>query len=79
MSVRCADGVVVLEGDCQVDEAEQLLEFLLANPSAEVDWSDCGQLHTALIQVLLAVRPKMRGSPEVEFLNRWIAPIFNYQ
>ena len=26
MSVRLADGVIVLEGDCPVDEAEALLE-----------------------------------------------------
>jgi hypothetical protein len=31
MSVRLADGVIVLEGDCPVDEAEALLDLLLAN------------------------------------------------
>jgi hypothetical protein len=78
MSVRCADGIITLEGECQVDEAEQLLEFLLANPGAAVDWSGCRQLHTALVQVLLAVRPEMRGFPEAEFLSRWVAPIMNH-
>jgi hypothetical protein len=75
MSVRLAGEVVVLEGDCPVDEAESLLELLLANPGASVDWSACGQLHTAVVQVLLAVRPPMEGEPGNPFLRRWIAPI----
>ena len=74
MSVRLAGGVIVLEGDCPVDEAESLLELLLANPGASVDWSACGQLHTAVVQVLLAVRPPMEGGPGNPFLRRWIAP-----
>ena len=75
MTVRLADGVVVLEGDCPVDEAEVLLELLLANPDAPVDWTACGQLHTAVIQVLLTARPAVRGDPECPFLRRWIAPL----
>jgi len=75
MSVRFEDGVIILEGDCQVDEAEQLLELLLAEPAAAVDWSGCVQLHTALLQVLLAIRPVVVGSPESQFFRRWIAPL----
>jgi hypothetical protein len=63
MSVRVADGVIILEGACPVDEAESLLELLLANPGAPVDWSACGHLHTAVVQVLLAARPAMEGEP----------------
>ncbi|WP_158045319.1 hypothetical protein [Skermanella pratensis] len=77
MSVRVAGGIIVLEGDCQVDEAEPLLEFLLANPGAGVDWSGCTHLHTALLQVLVAIRPKMLGSPDSEFLQKWILQTLN--
>ncbi|EWY38675.1 hypothetical protein N825_12750 [Skermanella stibiiresistens SB22] len=75
MTVRRLDGVVILEGDCPVDEAEPLLDALLAMPGAAVDWSGCVQLHTSLVQVLLAVRPVTRGVPEGDFLKKWIAPI----
>ena len=74
MSVRLADGVIVLEGDCPVDEAEGLLDLLLANPNAPVDWTGCGQLHTSVIQVLIAARRSMRGEPGNTFLRRWIVP-----
>jgi hypothetical protein len=72
MSVRLADGVIVLEGDCPVDEAEALLELLLANPDAPVDWTDCNQLHTSVIQVLIVARRPMKGEPGSTFLRRWI-------
>jgi hypothetical protein len=78
MSVRLDSGIIILEGDCPVDEAESLLELLLANPGASVDWSACGQLHTAVVQVLLAARPPMEGEPGTPFLRRWIAPIVNH-
>lgn len=74
MSVRLADGVIVLEGDCPVDEAEALLDLLLANPNAPVDWTACDQLHTSVIQVLLAAGRSIRGEPENTFIRRWIVP-----
>ncbi|UEM23702.1 hypothetical protein JL100_013490 [Skermanella mucosa] len=77
MSVRLADGIIILEGECQVDEAEPLLELLLADPGAAVDWSGCTHLHTSLVQVLLALRPGMAGSPGSEFLRKWILPTLN--
>jgi hypothetical protein len=72
MSVRLADGVIVLEGDCPVDEAEALLDLLLANPNAPVDWTGCNQLHTSVIQVLIVARRSMKGEPGNTFLRRWI-------
>jgi hypothetical protein len=74
MSVRLADGVIVLEGDCPVDEAEALLDLLLANPNVPVDWTDCHQLHTSIVQVLIVARRSIRGEPGDVFLRRWIAP-----
>jgi hypothetical protein len=79
MSVRVTGGVIILEGACPVDEAEPLLELLLANPGAPVDWSACGHLHTAVVQVLLAARPPMEGEPAPPFLRRWIAPAIHHK
>ena len=78
MTVRLAGEVIILEGDCPVDEAEPLLELLSANPGASVDWSACGELHTSLVQVLLAIRPPMKGDPENPFLRRWIAAFMHH-
>jgi hypothetical protein len=76
MTVRTAgDGTIVLEGRCPVDDAEDLLRLLLLDPSSAVDWRTCDDAHTAVIQVLLAARPKVLGPPRAMLLSKWIEPI----
>ena len=67
MSVRRHEnGTIVLEGDCPVEDAETLLQMLQATPGVPLDWTQCSQLHTAVLQVILAARPgvdrALRGS-----------------
>ena len=58
-----------------IEDAEPLLELLLATPAAPLDWTQCDHLHTAVLQVILAARPAfwasaaMRGSG-----NGWKPP-----
>jgi hypothetical protein len=55
MSVRRDDrGAIVLEGVCPVEDAEPLLRLLLGTPGAALDWTRASQLHTAVLQVILA-------------------------
>jgi hypothetical protein len=55
MTVRRADdGTIHLEGICPVEDAEPLLQLLLAGPKPSVDWSKSQKPHTAVVQVLLA-------------------------
>ncbi len=76
MTVTLRDnGMIVLQGVCQVDEAEQLLGYLQSFPDAGVDWTACDWAHTAVIQILLGVRPAMRGAPQGIFLKRFVAPL----
>ena len=76
MSVRCDDeGPIRLEGACPVEEAETLAALLLARPGAGVDWSGCTGLHTALVQVLLRLRPPLHGTCGDPFAARWLAPL----
>lgn len=74
MTVRLDDGLIHLEGSCTVEEAEALLETVLAHPDLPVDWSRCTSLHTAVLQVLLAAGPVVVGMPEDPFLRRWVEP-----
>lgn len=53
MSVQADGEVIVLSGRCGVEEAEALLNALCSRPRP-VDLSGCEQLHTALVQILLA-------------------------
>ena len=76
MTVRvAADGGIVLEGRCPVEDAEALQLFLIRHPSAQVDWSGCEQAHTAVLQVLMAARPQICGSARSEFLQDRVFPI----
>jgi hypothetical protein len=76
MTIRMgADGVILLEGDCLLEEAEELLRHLLVDPRPAVDWRACTAAHTAVIQVLLAARPVLRGPPEGEFLRMFVEAV----
>ena len=62
MTVRKADDTsIVLEGNCEVEEAELLLRLLQEAPESTVNWSSCTRLHTAVVQILMAVRPRTVG------------------
>ncbi|MGH8202019.1 MAG: hypothetical protein ACREVO_16910 [Steroidobacteraceae bacterium] len=74
MTVRVtAGGCIELVGACPSADAEALLQLLLADPRATVDWRDCRGAHTAVVQVLMAVRPKLLGPPADARLRDWVA------
>lgn len=68
MSVTVEDGVIRLSGRCGVEDAESLLVALQEGPDSTVDLKGAQKLHMAVAQVLLAVRPAVRGTPESAFL-----------
>ena len=72
MSVRHDNEVIHLEGDCLVEDSETLVALLQNNPGQAVDVSFCQNLHSSMIQVLLAFRPAIRGACRDEFLQTWI-------
>ena len=63
-----------LIGTCPADDGEALLQQLLANPAAEIDWRGCESAHAAVIQVLLAAKRPLRGPPPVSSCYRFIGP-----
>jgi hypothetical protein len=76
MTVRmAASGFVELFGACPSEDAEALLQLLLAAPGATVDWRGCRSAHTAVVQVLMAAKPKLLGPPADERLKAWVAPL----
>ncbi len=79
MTVRLAsDGVIELDGHCTLEDAEELRTHLSAAPGATVKWDRCEHLHCAVLQVLLAARPPLRGTPRNEFLNNHIRPLIAF-
>jgi hypothetical protein len=81
MTVRLDDRVIHLEGDCHVEDAEPLLHLLQTEPNRTVDISAVGAIHTAVLQLLLALRPRVVGRPKLggsdrdDFFECWITPL----
>lgn len=76
MTIRvAANGAVQLEGICSVEDAESLLQILLASPGVSVDWRACEWAHTAVIQVLLAARIVPIGAPTGLFMRDHLARV----
>ncbi len=71
------DGIVLLEGDCSLEDAEPLLRLLAEAPTPPVDWRNCETAHAAVIQVLLAARPVLNGPPRGLFLSGLVEPALN--
>ena len=69
------DGVIELAGRCGVDEAGALQRHLLTAPGSAIEWSACEQLHTAVLQVLLAAKPRIQGVPSSPFLSAHVGPL----
>ncbi len=74
MSVRLDGNVIVLEGPCRVEDAEPLLGFLQTDRGRIVDLAGAEHLHGAVLQVLMALNPALRGSAKDPFIRDWIVP-----
>jgi hypothetical protein len=68
---RLENGTIMLEGDCTMEEAEPLLQMFQDVPRPTLDWTACTQLHTAVLQVVLAARPALIGPCGDPWVARW--------
>jgi hypothetical protein len=71
---RRDDGTITLEGACGVEDAEPLLQMLIATPDGPIDWSACERLHAAVAQVVLAAGVRPVGPCGDPWIGRWLAP-----
>jgi len=74
MSVRLDGNIIHLEEDCRVEDAEPLLGWLQADQTRIVDLTEVRHIHTAVLQILMAFRPAIRGTAKDTFLRDWIIP-----
>ena len=61
-----------LQGVCTVEDAEPLVQWLLAHPGGNVEMKDCENLHSAVLQTLLAGQAKCVGWPAGAGLRAWL-------
>lgn len=76
MTIEYGKTVAKLQGTCGVEEADELLQWLQANPRGKVNLKACEHLHAAVLQVLMALRPALSAEPDDPFLARWVTPAF---
>jgi hypothetical protein len=69
---RNQNGTIILDGASASEDAEALARMLEATPAAPVDWTRCHQLHTAVLQVILAVRPALVGACGDVWVRQWV-------
>lgn len=70
MTVRIDADAIHLVGRCSAEDADALLVALQDEPGRTVDLGAAQRLHLAVVQVLLAARPPLRGAPTSDFLAR---------
>jgi hypothetical protein len=70
-----ADGAIELDGICSIEDADTLQKHMLSIPRALVDWRTCTYAHTAVIQILMAFKPVLRGPPAGDSLRLLIDPL----
>jgi hypothetical protein len=75
MILRLEGDTIHLEGEGRVEDAETLLTLLQAGDARRVDLSAASHLHTAILQVLLALRPPLAGMAGDPFAQRWLVPL----
>ena len=74
MSVRLEGDIIRLEGACGVEEAERFLVLLQETPGRSVDLAGVDNLHTALVQIIMALRPQLIGECGDVFVREWVIP-----
>ena len=74
MPIAYQDSVASFDGEVTVEEAGEFVEWLLADDSRQVDLAPCRGLHSALLQSLMALKPRLVALPQDRQLAHWIAP-----
>lgn len=67
----------VLKDTVDLEVAEDLFAWLQKNPKGSIDLANCTHLHTAVLQVLVALRPTIAIWPKDEALRAWVQPVLS--
>lgn len=73
MGIQYLEEHACLEGTVTVDDAEALSAWLLEQPKPAVHLGNCTHLHSAVLQVLLALRPVVLVPPPDPMLSQVLA------
>lgn len=74
MSVEVIGDTIRIVGNATVADAEPLLVALQDDPARPIDLGHAAHLHSAVVQILLALRPRIIGTPAYPFFTACILP-----
>lgn len=69
MAIRYLKKYAALEGQVSAEDAETLARWLGEQNAPAVHLGKCVQVHAAVLQVLLALKPRLAAPPA----DRWLA------
>lgn len=78
MSIEYKKTVAIMEGECTVEDAEVLLEWVLLNPKGKINLKQCEHMHTAVLQVLMAVKPSVSVWPNNDSPAFWLSTVLDH-
>ena len=73
MTIKSDSKLIRLQGNCGSEDVEALLAAL-SDGGRSVDMWEVDHLHAAVLQLLLAFRPSLIGSPRDTFVRAWLIP-----
>jgi hypothetical protein len=77
MPITYKKTVAVLEGNCEIEEAEELLAWLIEKPKSKLNLKSLAHMHTAVLQVILATGVSISTWPASEPLNERMQWLLN--
>jgi hypothetical protein len=77
MSIEITENVIRIVGNAPVGDAEPLLAAILEEPVRPVDLNQAAHLHSAIIQILLALQPVIVGTPSFPFFGNAVLPLLD--
>ena len=77
MSVEITDKGIRIVGNAVVGDAEPILAALQADRSLMVNLVEAAHLHSAVVQLLLALRPGIEGEPAYPLFTAHVLPLLD--
>jgi len=75
MPISYKKTVAILDDICEIEEAETLLEWCLEHPVGKLNLKKLSHPHSAILQVMMALRPTVSMWPEDKAILTWLQPL----
>ena len=75
MAIEYKRSTAIFSGIIAVDDAQELFEWLQKRKNPKINLLECTHLHTADLQVIMALKPEVVKWPEDKSLDIWLRNI----